>query len=348
MLYMYTIILLHVLKIKILTNRGNFVMRKIIALLLAAVLLISLSSCGGSGKTTALKLTTGGVSGTYYPYGGAMAQIFSSKMNNVKVVANTSGASAENIRLVGKGGSNDGADLGIVQNDVMAYAYEGVEQFSGEKIDSFRTIATLYPEYIQIVVAKDSGINSIADMKGKRISVGDAGSGVEANARQILEAYGLTFDDISASHLSFKESGQALQDRQLDGFFCTAGVPNAAIQEVAHQRPIKIINVDDAQAKQLIEKYPFYVQVTIPKDVYNTENDATTLAVMATLICNADLSEDLVYNLTKTLFENQEELASANAKGAELSLEKAIEGASVPFHPGAEKYYKEKGILKQK
>jgi TRAP transporter TAXI family solute receptor len=321
-------------------------MRKIAAILLTVIMLISLSSCSGAGKTTALKLTTGGVSGTYYPYGGAIAQIFSSKVNNVKVTANTSGASAENIRLVGKGGKSDGADLGIVQNDVMAYAYEGVEQFSEGKIDTFRTIATLYPEYIQIVVAEDSGINSIADMKGKRISVGDAGSGVEANAKQILEAYGLTFDDINASHLSFKESGQGLQDKQLDGFFCTAGIPNAAIQEVAHQRPVKILSVDDAQAKQLIEKYPFYVQVTIPKDIYNTENDAKTLAVMATLICNVDLSEELVYNLTKSLFENQAELAAANAKGAELSLEKAVEGASVPFHPGAEKYYKEKGILK--
>jgi len=321
-------------------------MKKIAAILLVAIMLVSLASCNGEGRTTALKLTTGGVSGTYYPYGGAMAQIFSSKMNNVKVTANTSGASAENIRLVGKGGKNDGADLGIVQNDVMAYAYEGVEQFSEGKIDTFRTIATLYPEYIQIVVAKDSGINSIADMKGKRISVGDAGSGVEANAKQILEAYGLTFDDINASHLSFKESGQALQDKQLDGFFCTAGIPNAAIQEVAHQRPIKILSIDDDKAKQLKEKYPFYVQVTIPKDVYNTEEDANTLAVMATLICNKDLSEDLVYNLTKTLFENQAELAEAHAKGAELSLEKAVEGVSVPFHPGAEKYFKEKGVLK--
>jgi len=321
-------------------------MKKIIAILLVAVMLLTLASCSGAGRTTALKLTTGGVSGTYYPYGGAMAQIFSSKMNNVKVTANSSGASAENIRLVGKGGKNDGADLGIVQNDVMAYAYEGVEQFSGEKIDTFRTIATLYPEYIQIVVAKDSGINSIADMKGKRISVGDAGSGVEANAKQILEAYGLTFDDINASHLSFKESGQALQDKQIDGFFCTAGIPNTAIQEVALQRPIKILSIDEDKAKQLIEKYPFYVQVTIPKDIYNTEEDAKSLAVMATLICNKDLSEDLVYNLTKTLFENQAELAAAHAKGAELSLEKAVEGVSVPFHPGAEKYYKEKGVLK--
>jgi len=287
-------------------------------------------------------LATGGTGGTYYPYGGAMAQIFNTKIPNMNVTAQATGASAENLRLVDKGE----AELAIVQNDTMDYAYKGIETFN-EKIQGFATIATLYPEVIQIIVSPDSGINSIADMKGKRISVGAAGSGVEANAKQLLEVNGLTFDDIKASHLSFNESANAYKDKQLDGFFVTSGVPNAAIQDVNALQKIKVLSLDDATIENVMKKYGFYTTYTISKDVYkDMESDVKTVAVSATLVCKKDLSEDVVYNITKALFENQAELAEAHAKGKELSLEGAVKGVSVPFHPGAEKYFKEKGILK--
>lgn len=297
----------------------------------------------GCGKTkTNLILATGGTGGTYYPFGGAMAQIFNTKIENMNVTAQATGASAENLRLVDKGE----AELAIVQNDVMDYAYNATETFT-EKIQGFRTIATLYPEVVQVIVNPESGINTIADMKGKRISVGAAGSGVESNAKQILEAFGLTFNDINASHLSFNESANAYKDKQIDGFFVTSGVPNAAVQDVNALQKIKVLSFDDATIDKLMKKYGFYTAFTIGKDVYTgMTSDVKTVAVSATLVCKKDLKDDVVYSITKALFDNQAELAQAHAKGKELVLENAVKGVSVPFHPGAEKYFKEKGVIK--
>lgn len=318
-------------------------MKKILLLVvvLAFTFTVILSGCAGS--KTNLIMATGGTSGTYYPYGGAMCQIFNTKIANMNVTAQATGASKENIRLIGA----KEAELAIVQNDVMDYAYSGTELFSGEKVESIRTIATLYPEIVQIVVSPDSGINSIADMKGKRISVGDAGSGVEANAKQILEAYGLKFEDLSASHLSFSESASAFKDKQLDGFFVTAGIPNAAIQEITALSAVKVLSIDDAVAEQLMSKYPFYTRFVISKDTYKGMSaDAKTLAVKATLITGKEVKDDVVYKLTRALFEYQSDLGAAHAKGKELNIDEAVKGVSVPLHPGAEKYYKEKGTIK--
>lgn len=343
---------------KSILERGGIILKKYLSVIVSLMLIaaVTLTGCGGgqtkseggetkSGGATKsnLILATGGTGGSYYPYGGAMAQIFNTKIENMNVTAQATGASAENLRLVGKGE----AELAIVQNDVMDYAYNGTESFKGEKIEGFRTIATLYPEVIQVIVSPESGINTIADMKGKRISVGAAGSGVESNAKQILEAYGLTFDDIKASHLSFNESANAYKDKQIDGFFVTSGVPNAAVQDVNALQKIKVISFDDASIDKLTKKYSFYTPFTITKDTYSgMEADAKTVAVKATLIVKKDLGDDVVYNITKALFENQKELAEAHAKGKELNIQDAVKGVSVPFHPGAEKYFKEKGVLK--
>lgn len=318
-------------------------MRKLVVLTLVFVLgaVMILSGCG-TVKNNFI-MATGGTSGTYYPYGGAIAQIFNTKIENMNVTAQSTGASKENLRLVGKAE----AELAIVQNDVMDYAYKGIELFDGEKIEGIRTLATLYPEVVQIVVSPESGINSVSDMKGKRISVGDAGSGVEANAKQVLEAYGLTFKDIDARFLSFKESANAYKDKQLDGFFVTAGIPNTAIQEISALNEVKIISIDDATINKLTEKYPFYTPFVISQETYNGMTaDAKTLAVKATLIVQKDLKEDVVYEMTKALFENKEELGQAHAKGKVLDINEAVKGVSVPLHPGAEKYYKEQGIIK--
>jgi hypothetical protein len=317
-------------------------MKKLLLAILVVALIATAVLTGCTTAKTNLIMATGGTSGTYYSFGGAICQIYNTKLENMNVTAQSTGASKENIRLVG----SKEAELAIVQNDVLDYAYNGIELFNGEKVQNIRTVAVLYPEIIQIVVSPDSGINSIADMKGKRISVGDAGSGVEANAKQILEAYGMTFDDIQASHLSFSESASAFKDKQLDGFFVTAGSPNPAIQEITALQSIKLLAVDDATADKLIEKYPFYTKYSISKETYKgMESDTNTLAVMATLIAGSELGEDVVYKLTKALFEYQAELASAHAKGNEMRLATAVQGVSVPFHPGAEKYYKEKGLL---
>ena len=311
---------------------------KVSTLLLVTAMM--LASCSKNAKKDYI-LATGGTGGTYYPFGGAIANIWNTKVENMNVTAQATGASAENLRLINKGE----AEYAIVQNDVMDYAYNGTDLFAGEKLANIMTIGTLYPEVVQIAVSKDSGIKSIADFKGKRISVGDAGSGVEFNAKQIMEGYGLTSDDIKKSNLSFKESAEGIQNGTLDGCFVTAGVPNAALQELAFTAGLTLVPVDGEAAKKICEKYGYYTQTTIPGGTYKgTDDDTPALAIKATLAVNSKLDEQTVYEMTKALFENLNELATAHAKGKEVSAKAAVTGVSVPFHPGAKKYFKEIGL----
>ncbi|MCR5285455.1 MAG: TAXI family TRAP transporter solute-binding subunit [Treponema sp.] len=317
-------------------------MKKIIstgAVLLSALLMFS--ACSKANAQKDYILATGGTSGTYYPFGGAIANIWNTKIDNMNVTAQATGASAENLRLINKGE----AEFATVQNDVMDYAYHGTDMFAGEKLENVMTIGTMYPEVVQIAASKASGIKSIADFKGKRISVGDAGSGVEFNAKQILEGYGLSFDDIKKSNLSFKESAEGLQNGTLDACFITAGVPNSALQELAFTAGLILIPVDGEAADKICQKYGFYTKTIIPADTYKgTESDTAALAIKATLAVSSKLDEEIVYEMTKALFENLDELAQGHAKGKEVSAEKAVTGVSVPFHPGAKKYFKEIGL----
>ena len=315
--------------------------KKLLALILAVATAFTVGGCSSTNNNN-LVMATGGTSGTYYPFGGAIAAQINKNVEGTKVTATSTGASKENIRNIASGES----DLALVQNDILDYAVKGIEIFDGEKTENLAVMANLYPEVVQIVVGADSGINTIADLKGKRVSVGDVGSGVEANAKQLLEANGLTFDDLKTSHLSFKESANGFKDKQLDAFFVTAGVPNTAVTELSVTDPIKVLSVDAATTKALIEKYPFYTEYTISKDAYNTAEDVKTVAVMATLIVRADLDEDIVYDMTKAIFDNIDDLGLAHAKGKEVSVAGAVNGISVDIHPGAVKYFKEVGAIK--
>ena len=299
-----------------------------------------LAGCSKNAKKDYI-LATGGTGGTYYPFGGAIANIWNTKIENMNVTAQATGASAENLRLINKGE----AEYAIVQNDVMDYAYNGKDLFAGEKLENIMTIGTLYPEVVQIAVSKDSGIKSVADFRGKRISVGDAGSGVEFNAKQILEGYGLTFDDIKKSNLSFKESAEGIQNGTLDGCFVTAGVPNAALQELAFSAGLVLVPVDSVAAEKICKKYNYYTVTSIPGGTYKgTDSDTAALAIKATLAVNAKLDEEIVYQMTKALFENLDSLAAAHAKGKEVSAKAAVTGVAVPFHPDAKKYFTEIGL----
>jgi uncharacterized protein len=318
-------------------------MKKYIVLALVVVLICSVALTGCAPQKTNLILATGGTSGTYYPFGGAIAQIFNTKVANMNVTAQSTGASVENLKLIGK----KEAELAIVQNDTTDYAYNGLEAFKDGKIENVRAIGTLYPEVIQIVASVDSGINTLTDIKSKKFSVGAPGSGVEANARQILDTLGMTYNDFTANYLSFSESSDSFKDKHIDGFLFTSGIPNAAIQDITATSELKFISISDDVIKTLIEKYPFFTEYVIPAGTYKGQTaDVKTVAVNATLVVGAEVSEKVVYELTKALFENQADLASAHAKGKLLSIESAVKGISVPFHPGAEKYYKEKGAIK--
>ncbi len=313
----------------------------ITSLLLAATMV--LGGCGAQGKNTTMTFGTGGTTGTYYTVGGTMSTVLNDIMESVDLKVVSTGASKANIFDVEDGVS----DIAIVQNDVMYYAYEGTDLFQEDGvIDSFTAIGALYDETCQIVAA--SNINSIEDLKGKTVNVGDAGSGVEFNATQILAAYGLDINkDIKKVNGSFGDAADSIKDGKIDAAFITAGAPTTAVVDLSIAKDIKLLEIDDEHATQLMEQYPFYTKAVIPGGTYTgIDEDANTLSVKATLIASKDLSEDAVYELTKALFENKEALQKSNAKFAELNSETTTHGISIPFHPGAEKYLKEIGTIK--
>ncbi|QRG68424.1 TAXI family TRAP transporter solute-binding subunit [Brevibacillus choshinensis] len=296
-------------------------------------------SGGGSNDPSQLIIATGGTGGTYYPLGGGMADHIT-KNAGITATAQATGASAENIRLL----RDKKADIAFTQNDIAEYAAKGTNMFQQDgKIEAFQALGALYDETIQIVVSADSNIKSVADLKGKRVSVGAPGSGTEVNAQQIMEAYGLKFEDTQLQRLSFADSAKAIQDGQLDAAFQTAGTPTAAITELAATKGVKIIPIDADKIDAIIAKYPFYVKTTVPANTYQTvPEEVTTVSVKSMLVVRADLSEDLVYKITKAIFENTDKLGHAKAK--EIKLESVLAGVSLPIHPGAKKFFDEKGV----
>ncbi len=317
-------------------------MKKGFAAAAAILFLFGLGSLTPAQQSVKMVLATGGTAGTYYPFGGAMAKIWNSKIPGMNVTAQATGASAENVRLVNK----KEAELAIVQSDTVDFAFNAKETFK-EKLTKLSAIAVLYPEIIQIVTREESPIKSFADLKGKKVGVGAPGSGTEANFRQLLDIYGMKKEDVRAQYLSFAESAEQFKDKHIDAFLVVAGIPNAAIMDIGAMHKIRILSIPDDITGKLTQKYPFLAPIKIPANTYkNITAEVKTVAVMAVLIINSEIQDDVVYNLTKALFENQAELATAHAKGKELSLQTAVRGVSIPFHPGAVKYYKEKGAMK--
>lgn len=313
-------------------------MKKIVSLLLAAMLLVAMMA--SASAATFLSIATGGTSGTYYPLGGDLANLFNTVIPDVNASAQATGGSADNLRLI----DGEEAELGTVQNDVSYFAYTGTDSFEGEQITSFSVISALYAEYVQIVVRADSDIQSIADFKGKSISIGAAGSGVYTNALHVLEAAGLTLDDIDAQYLSFSESADGLKNKQIDAAFVCAGIPNAAITELSSTVGVRLISLSDEEVAALIAAHPTYTNLKLPADTYGLSEDANCIAITALLVCSNNLDEELVYNMTKAMFEQEGILT--HAKAAEITLENAFNGVGeLPLHPGAARYFTEVGVL---
>lgn len=313
-------------------------MKRILTLLLLVMMAVSLVAC--TSETTTMTMGTGGTAGTYYGYGGIIGnQIKESSGITVNVVS-TDGSKAN---IIGIDAGN--YQLGTVQSDVMAYAWEGSRTFEKEgKLDSFRTIGGLYAEAVQLVTM-DPEIKTVADLAGKKVSIGAAGSGVYFNAVDVLEAAGLTVDDIEPQYQSFADSADALKDKKIDAAFIVAGAPTPAIQELCTTTSAYLVPIDGDVAKTLMESSPYYTVYTIPAETYKGQTtDVSTVTVKATLIVSASATEEDVYNVTKAIFDNTEAITAAHAKGAELSLANATEGITVPFHKGAAKYFAEKDI----
>ncbi|RLQ97153.1 TAXI family TRAP transporter solute-binding subunit [Falsibacillus albus] len=308
------------------------------AIVLALSLL--LAACGGekdgSGKVKFISLATGGTGGTYYPLGGTFAKLIQDE-TGIDANAITSGASAENMASLKK----KKVEVAFTQSDIASYATKGELMFKDNKVDNVQAIGTLYPETIQIVTSKKSGIKSVEDLKGKVVSVGEAGSGTLANAEQILEVYGLKTDDLKARNLSFDDSAQGIQDGTIDAAFITSGAPTGAVEGLSATTPVNIIALDDDKMDDLIKKYPYYAKDVVKSGTYGLEEDVPTVAVRAMLVVRSDLSKDMVYKMTKAIFDHTDKITN---KKEYIKAENALQGLGIELHPGAKKYFDEKGI----
>ena len=310
-------------------------MRKILAILLALVLTL-----GCASALAELTFTTGGTSGTYYAFGGVLAQYITDH-SDVAVTAVAGEGSAANIDMLDMGF----AQLGFVQSDVAYYAYNGInfEQYEGNPITSFTALAALYNETVQLVTCNPE-IKSMEDLKGKNVSIGAAGSGVYFNAMDFLAAYDMTIDDINPQYLSFGDSAEALKDGKIDAGFVVAGAPTTAVVDLCSTKGAYLVGVDEEHVAKLKELNGAYTECTIPAGTYaGIDEDITTVAVKAIMIANGDVTDDEAYTIVSTIFENTADIAAAHAKGLELNLEYASE-CGLPYHPGAAKYFAEKGI----
>ena len=313
-------------------------MSKILAGALSLSMALALSACGGgNGDSTKLTFGTGGETGTYYAFGGVLSQYVSNE-TDLDITAVTSGGSQANVEDIEAGE----VQLGFVQSDVMTYAYTGTNLFDEPKKD-FSVVAAMYMEQVQIVTL-DPDIKTVADLAGKNVSIGAAGSGVYFNALDVLGAYGLTQDDIKPVYQSFGDSVESLQDGKIDAAFIVAGAPTNAVSSLAATNDVYLVSLDDEHVADLIATSPYYQEATITADVYGTPTDVTTVAVASVIIASNEVSEDAIYTFVSTVFENLDTISTSHAKGAECSVEFAASMTSVPYHPGAAKYFAEKGL----
>lgn len=306
--------------------------KKIAVLVLCLALVLALSACGGGNLT----FGTGGETGTYYAFGGVLAQYVTSN-TDTSVTAVSSKGSQANVEDLHAGD----IQLGFVQSDVMSYAYNGERLFE-DPITDFSVVAALYMEQVQIVTL-DPEIKTVADLAGKTVSIGASGSGVFYNALDVLECYGLDYEtDITAVMQDFADSTESLQDGKIDAAFIVAGAPTTAITSLAATQSVYLVSLDEEHIAALRETSPYYSPNTIAADVYGTPEDCTTVAVNAIVIARDDVSETDIYNFVSAIFENSADLA--HAKAEELDINFAASVTDVPYHPGAAKYFAEKGI----
>ncbi len=295
---------------------------------------------GAGSATTFISIATGGTGGTYYPLGGGMAEIVSRHAPDLQVTSETGNASAANINLIG----THQIEMAMVQNDLAYWAAKGMTPFK-EQYDNLRVVASLYPEHVQCITLKGNGVEDIMDIKGKRVSVGAPGSGVLGDVTALLKVAEMKFGDMEPDFLDFNNTTQRFKDGQLDVGFVVAGYPTSSIMDLATTHDIDLVSFNDDFMSRLVAQYPFFVKDRIPAGTYTgVDKDVQTPAVLAMLICDAQLPDDVVYKFTKTFWENIEELYKVHAKAKEITLATALDGVSVPVHPGAAQYYKEIGM----
>lgn len=289
-----------------------------------------------------ISLATGGTAGTYYPIGSGITAIITKYTDGIEATAESTGASVANSKML-----RDGEiEMILVSASTALSAYKGEETFEGKPASNMRGIASLYPEVFQFVVLKNSGLEKVTDLKGKRVAVGSPGSGTERIAKILLDAHGITYDDIDAQFLGFGEAVTALKDKLIDCAIVGSGLPTSAVVDASASLDINLLEVDKQVMEGLSKEYVFFRTETIPEGTYNKVNkDILTVGTPALLVTSEDMGEEVVYNITKSIFEHLEEIERVHVQGKNITLENATEAMSVPLHPGAERYYKEVGIL---
>lgn len=311
----------------------------------------ALSTALASGAAVAQErvfvgIATGGTGGTYYPLGGMLAQLISNTAElegkRLSATAETGNASVANAGLLAR----SEIETAFIAADILDAAYRGVNQFEGNAAPNIRALGSLYPETVQLVARADAGIASFADLKGKSVSSGSPGSGQWQLLGDLLAAHGMSREDVNEDQSSFAQSVDKIKDGNLDASLITAGVPTASITELANGHDIMIVPLSGPEIATLQEAQPYYAAATLPSGAYNgVDAPVETLAVRAIWATHADLDEDIAYAMVKALYENTATLAQVHVMGAQISAETALESISVPLHPGAERYYREKGLI---
>lgn len=309
---------------------------------LAGALALTLGFSAAPAKAEQfINVLTGGTSGVYYPLGVGLSKIYGEKIPGARTQVQSTKASVENLNLIQQGKG----EIAFALGDSVKLAWEGdAEAGFKTKLDKLRGIAAVYPNYIQIVASKESGITDFAGLKGKGLSVGAPKSGTELNARKIFEAAGSSYSDLGKiEYLPFAESVELIKNRQLDATLQSAGLGVASIKDLSTSVDINVVAIPDDVVAKLGAPY---IAATIPAGTYaGQDKDVPTVAVVNFLITGADVSEETAYQMTKQLFENLPDMVAAHKSAEQITLENAIKGMPVPLHPGAERYYKEKGLL---
>lgn len=323
---------------------------KKISLLICSIFFASIVFCGSafSAERVFFGIATGGTGGTYYPLGGMLAQMISNKVmigdKKLSATAETGNASVANATLL----SRAGIESAFVAADILDAAYKGTKQFKGKDLKNLRALGALYPETVQLVVRASAGVKTFEDLKGKSISSGSPGSGQWQLLGDLLNSYGLDRKkDISEDYSSFSQSVEKIKDGNLDASLITAGSPTASVLELANHHDIIILPLTGPAITELQKVQPYYANTILPANTYKGQTaDVETIAVRAIWATHDKLDDETAYNVVKALYENTDTLAKVHVKGKEISLEKALESVSIPIHPGAEKYYREKGLIK--
>jgi len=317
--------------------------RTVCALALSA---LALAAPAAAQQRVFVGIATGGTGGTYYPLGGMLAQLISNNAElegrRISATAETGNASVANAGLLARGE----IETAFVAADILDAAYRGVNQFDGNPATNLRALGSLYPETVQLVARANAGISSFADLRGRSISSGAPGSGQWQLLGDLLEAHGMTRDDISEDHSSFAQSVDKIKDGNLDASLITAGTPTASITELANGHDIIVVPLTGPEIEALQQVQPYYADTTLAAGSYRgIDADVPTIAVRAIWATHADLDDDLAYAMVKALYENTEILARVHVMGGQIAAETALQSISIPLHPGAERYFREIGLI---